>query len=45
MTATTRQNKSYIQRFKEEAAALVAEQGYSVTDAASACVYHDAIGF
>jgi transposase len=36
MTATTRKNKSYTQQFKEETVALVTEQGYSVTDAASA---------
>jgi transposase len=36
MTVTTRKNKSYTQQFKEETVALVTEQGYSVTDAASA---------
>jgi len=36
MTSTTRKNKSYTQQFKEETVALVTEQGYSVTDAASA---------
>jgi len=36
MASTTRKNKSYTQQFKEETVALVTEQGYSVTDAASA---------
>jgi len=36
MTSTKRKNKSYTTQFKEETVALVTEQGYSVTDAASA---------
>ncbi len=36
MTPTKRKNKSYTTQFKEETVAHVTEQGYNVTDAASA---------
>ena len=36
MTSSKRKNKTYTKQFKEETVALVAEQGYTVIEAAEA---------